>query len=115
MTDQEKDPTPDTASESAQETAAPAAADVSIAETAAPSGADDASAVQPLGRPPIAKILAGVIAVIALFFLGGIAGSVSKQSCIAEAEAKYGYPSDTKSVANLARKNAVTRCSDSPF
>lgn len=115
MTDQEKDPTPGTESDSAKEAALPKA-DVSIDETTQPgAAAADASSVPPLGRPPIAKILTGILAVLAIWFLGGIAGSVSKQACIDEAAAKYGYPSDTKSVANLARKNAVAKCSDSPF
>lgn len=118
MTDQEKDPAPVTESESATqavEPEAPAGGDVSIAETSAPAQPADGSAVPPLGKPPIGKILAGILAVLAIWFLGGIAGSVSKQACIDQAVAKYGYPNDTKSVANLARKNAATKCSDSPF
>jgi len=115
MTDQEKDPAPVTASDSAKEAASPKA-DVSINETTQPgAAAADASPVPPLGRPPIMRILTAIAVFVAIWFLGGIAGSVSKQACIGEAEAKYGYPSDTKSVANLARKNAVAKCSDSPF
>lgn len=117
MSDQEKDPTPETESvtevqAAAPETNAASEADVSISEAAAP-GSEGAPA--PLGRPPFAKIFAGVLAVLAVWFLAGIAGGVKQQACIDKAVAKYGQVNDPKSVANLARKQAAERCSDSAF
>jgi hypothetical protein len=123
MTDQEKDPTPETESEQASQSAnneasaattseAAGAADVAIAET-------EGAAVAPISisRPPIAKILAGIAVVLAVWFLAGIAGGVKQQACLAQVTAKYGSGTTggKAGVADLARKNNAAKCSSSPF
>ena len=110
MTDQEKDLPPVAAAEPTPKQAEVPAADVAIAET-------DGSSPAPMaiGRPPIARILGAVLALILVALLWIIAGNVKLQACVAQAEAQYGSNTDPKSLATLGRKNAVLRCSNSPF
>jgi len=115
MSDQEKEPTlPEVSAPTTSDAVKSAGADVAIAEsnTAEPSAAGAPVAV---GRPPIAAILGVVLAVIVVVMLWVIAGNVKLQACVAQAEAQYGSNTDPKSLATLGRKNAVLRCSDSPF
>ena len=109
MSENEKEQAP--VSESAPTTSS-APADVAIAES---SGSGSAVPAVSVGRPPIAKILGGLAAVIVVAMLWIIAGNVKLQACVSQAEAQYGSNTDPKSLATLGRKNAVLRCSASPF
>jgi len=115
MSEQEKNPTPATGSDTPQSTPA-AQSDVAIAESAG--SVQQGSAAAPavaVGRPPIAKILTGIAAALVVALLWIIAGNVKLQACVSQAEAQYGTNTDPKSLATLGRKNAVLRCSNSPF
>jgi len=113
MTDQEKDLPPVAAADNTSKQAAAPVDDVAIAEA---SGSSEApAAALAIGRPPIARILGAVLAVIVVAMLWIIAGNVKLQACVAQAEAQYGSNTDPKSLATLGRKNAVLRCSNSPF
>lgn len=113
MTDQEKDLPPVAAAETTPNQAEAPAADVAIAE--AKGSAPAAAAPLSIGRPPIARILGAVLALIVVAMLWIIAGNVKLQACVAQAEAQYGSNTDPKSLATLGRKNAVLRCTASPF
>lgn len=115
MSDQEKESAPETvAAPTTSDAVQSAGADVAIAESNGPNTTNPGAPVS-VGRPPIAAILGAVLAVIVVVMLWVIAGNVKLQACVAQAEAQYGSNTDPKSLATLGRKNAVLRCSDSPF
>ena len=101
--------------EQAPEKATSVNADVAINE-ANNDVVDSEGVVAPLGRPPLAKIFYGVLAVVATAMLWVGAGGVKQQACIAQATAKY--PDSQGQYGKLnsdLRKKAAINCSATPF
>ncbi|MCX6388706.1 MAG: hypothetical protein NTX07_08265 [Solirubrobacterales bacterium] len=95
--------------------AAPANADVAIKETNDAVVEETAGGALPIGLPPFGKIFYGALAILATALLWTGAGNLKQQACIETAQAQYGANTPPKSLATLGRKNAVARCSNSPF
>ena len=94
----------------------PANADVTIAGDSG--SGDTAAAPLPIGRPPLAKIFYGLLAVIATAMLWVTAGNVKKQACIEELSARYptvGLSAKSASLNTNTLKGHLSECSSSPF
>jgi hypothetical protein len=66
---------------------------------------------------PFGAIFRSVVAVLVVVMLFVIAGNVKLEACVAKAQATYGpvLPGKANNLTNLARRNAINRCSASPF
>ncbi len=111
MSDQEQVNSPDAPSENKA-----VEADVKIQGD--DSTAEDSVAALPIGRPPLAKIFFGFLAVIATAMLWFTAGGIKKQACIEELTARYpsiGLSAKSASLNANTLKGHLKECSSSPF
>lgn len=94
----------------------PAEADVTIAGDSG--SGETAAAPLPIGRPPLAKIFYGILAIVATAMLWVTAGNVKKQACIDELTARYptiGLSAKSASLNTNTLKGHLNECSGSPF
>lgn len=72
----------------------------------------------PIGRPPMAKIFFGFLALVATAMLWITAGSVRKQACIEGLTVKYptvGLSAKSASLNTNTLKKHLDECTGSPF